>query len=182
MDGGIKTVAVFTRDRFLFQKIRLDAPEGVNVTLGEEKSIADLCLIDIDTEKVHRENSLTMSRTAGTADIDIPFPLGSVGSVIKRFSDKTLLTVSDEERCAYLRGERIKLTEVEFSLLSALFKNGGEYIAREELLEKVWDTDTDCGVVNVYIHYLREKLEKHGEKIILSSRKCGYKIDERYVR
>ena len=35
--------------------------------------------------------------------------------------------------------------------------------------------------MNVYIHYLREKLEADGEKIILSSRSHGYKIDEKYL-
>jgi DNA-binding response OmpR family regulator len=35
-------------------------------------------------------------------------------------------------------------------------------------------------VLNVYVHYLREKLED-GKKIIISSRKLGYKIDERYL-
>ena len=34
--------------------------------------------------------------------------------------------------------------------------------------------------MNVYVHYLREKLEYNGEKVIISSRKNGYKIDERF--
>ena len=52
---------------------------------------------------------------------------------------------------------------------------------REEILSTVWGGEADSGVINVYIHYLREKLEVCGEKIILSSRKCGYKIDEKYL-
>jgi len=53
--------------------------------------------------------------------------------------------------------------------------------SREELLSRVWGNDTDPGVLNVYVHYLREKLERGGEKIILSSRKCGYRISEKYA-
>ena len=40
----------------------------------------------------------------------------------------------------------------------------------------------DEGVLNVYVHYLREKLERGGEKIIISSRGLGYKIDEKYLQ
>ena len=39
----------------------------------------------------------------------------------------------------------------------------------------------DEKTVNVYIHYLREKLESGGEKIIISSRNMGYKIDSKYL-
>ena len=56
----------------------------------------------------------------------------------------------------------------------------GEFVSREEILSQVWNGDADCGIINVYIHYLREKIE-HGEKIILSSRKQGYCIDEKYL-
>ena len=43
------------------------------------------------------------------------------------------------------------------------------------------DDGVDGGVVNVYVHYLREKLEKNGERIIISTRNLGYKINERMV-
>jgi DNA-binding response OmpR family regulator len=74
-----------------------------------------------------------------------------------------------------------KLTEAEFALLEVLVECGGEFIKREELLSRVWGDNADPGVVTVYIHYLREKLEKNGEKVIISSRKNGYKISERFV-
>ena len=90
-----------------------------------------------------------------------------------------MLSLAD--RCAILYGERIKLTEVEFSLLSLLYSHGGKYVSRDEVLNKIWNGEADGGVINVYIHYLREKLEKHGEKIILSSRKNGYCIDEKFL-
>ena len=182
MRGGIKSIAVYTQDKFLFQKIRLDAPDGVSVALGKENDVSDIFIIDIDTEPMRSGRCITVSRSVGRADISIPFPLGTVENIIEKISAGPVLSLSDGDRCVYLRGERIKLTEVEFSLLSHLFKAGGEFVTREQLRSTVWDESTECGVVNVYIHYLREKLERHGEKIILSSRRCGYKIDERYVR
>ena len=55
----------------------------------------------------------------------------------------------------------------------------GGFVSREEILREIWDNCADAGVINVYVHYLREKIE-HGEKIIISSRNNGYKIDEKY--
>jgi DNA-binding response OmpR family regulator len=42
--------------------------------------------------------------------------------------------------------------------------------------------DKGEGLINVYVHYLREKLEVGGEKIINSSRKNGYAIDEKFIK
>ena len=178
-----KTVAVYTADRYLFQKIRLDAPEGVEVVFGDaEKTAATLVFADVDTVKSFPSGAVTMSRTDSGCDLKIPFPLGTVAALISdETKGDTILTVIAEERAALLKGERIKLTEVEFSLLSALLKRGGGFATRDEILSEVWGDGADSGVINVYIHYLREKLEIHGEKIIISSRKCGYKIDEKYI-
>ncbi len=82
--------------------------------------------------------------------------------------------------CAYLRGERIALTDVEFALFNMLYEANGEFVCRESLLRNIWNDDADGGVVNVYVHYLRQKLER-GEKIIFTSRKHGYKIDAKYL-
>lgn len=172
-------ISVFTNDLYLYQKIKLDAPSGAETVLGECED-ADIVLIDVDTAAKDANGALTMSRTA-SADIKIPFPLGTVREITEGLSEASLpLTLSESEKCAYLRGERIKLTEVEYALLSLLFQKKGEYALREEILDAVWGGTKDAGVINVYVHYLREKLEAHGEKIILSSRKCGYKIDEKY--
>ena len=75
--------------------------------------------------------------------------------------------------------KKISLTEVEGKLLVELLK-AEEFVSRNSLLKSVWGANNDSGVINVYIHYLREKLEKSGEKIIISSRKYGYKISEKY--
>ena len=174
-----KLISVFTSDLYLFQKIKLDAPTGVEVILGEDAR-ADIVLIDKDNAEIAVEGALTMSRRF-SADIKIPFPIGTISNIVSGASEPSSpLTLSESEKCAYLRGERIKLTDVEYSLLSLLFQKKGEFALREEILDTVWGGTKDAGVINVYIHYLREKLEAHGEKIIISSRKCGYKIDEKF--
>ena len=102
--------------------------------------------------------------------------------VIDRCASPLPIRLDPEARRAYVMGEEIKLTEIETVILKILIERNGEYVSRDELLDTVWGSDAECGVVNVYIHYLRSKLEKAGEKIILSSRKCGYKLSEKYSR
>jgi two-component system OmpR family response regulator len=57
----------------------------------------------------------------------------------------------------------------------------GAAVSREVILDRVWHGDADGGIVNVYIHYLREKLETEGERIILASRGRGYSLTEKYA-
>ena len=173
-------ICVFTTNEYLFKKIMLDAPEDYKVLLCSSETVkeADLYLWDADTIAYCPAPALKMSR-AVECDIKIPFPLGTVSSLVKRSSSS--LKLSTDERCAFLYGERIRLTEVEFALISLLYEKGGEYASREEVLDTVWHGEADSGVINVYVHYLREKLETRGEKIILSSRKNGYCIDKKFI-
>ena len=175
----MKKITVFTKDLYLFQKIRLDVLDKAEVMLNERLPDA-LCIFDIDTEIGEvPSGAFTVSRDKN-ADIKIPFKLGTVAALIND-ERMTLLDIDSAARCAVLRGEKIRLTEVEFALFSLIFSKNGAYADRDEILKQVWKGEKDAGVINVYVHYLREKLEKNGEKIIISSRKCGYKINEKYI-
>lgn len=181
MQSKTKRITVLTKDKYLYQKILLEA-RGAALVNDNPIEKSDITLVDIDTVTVDNSNCLTMSRKDIRADVQIPFPLGKIKALIA--SEKAVLPdlfLSETERCVYLRGERIKLTELEFSLFSYIFNKDGEYASREELLKEIWGSEAESGIINVYVHYLREKLEIHGEKIILSSRKRGYRIDEKYV-
>lgn len=171
-----KAVAVITEDIFLYQKIFLILQPYATITRRREE--AQLCLWDIDTvlPPEDKENIIFIGRDG--ADVQRPFTHEELIRLVS--GDAALLTLGD--KCAFLRGRHIRLTEVEFALLSAIFDKKGEFVSREELISAVWGPDFDGGVLNVYIHYLREKLECDGEKIIISSRKNGYKIDEKYIK
>ena len=171
-----KAVAVITEDLFLYQKIFLILQPYATLTRRREE--AQLCLWDIDsaTPPEDKENVIFIGREG--ADLPRPFTHQELISLVS--GDTATLTLGD--KCAFLRGKHIKLTEVEFALLSSLFDAKGEFVSRDELICAVWGPDFDGGVLNVYIHYLREKLECDGEKIIISSRKNGYKIDEKYIK
>ena len=173
-----KNISVLTNDKYLYQKIYLELCDRCEISPVEQK-IADTVLVDVDTYGGVPLGAITMSRYS-SADIAIPFPVGALFARLSSGNEK-ILYLDRESRTAVLRGEKIKLTDVEFSLLSVIYEASGEFVSRDEILKRVWDNGADGGVINVYIHYLREKLEKCGEKIIASSRKGGYKLNEKYL-
>jgi two-component system response regulator MprA len=80
------------------------------------------------------------------------------------------------------RGEReIELTGLEFQLLEHLLRNHRLVRTRAQILEAVWgyDEDTASNVVDVYVGYLRHKLESEGEPRLLHTvRGVGYVLRE----
>ncbi len=81
----------------------------------------------------------------------------------------------------YKRGKKIELTAMEFRLLELLMRNGGQVVSRLDIEELVWDKnfDRNTNVVDVYINYLRKKVDKpFGSQLIKTVRGFGYKIEE----
>jgi two-component system response regulator MprA len=80
------------------------------------------------------------------------------------------------------RGTRpVDLTSTEFDLLVAFLRHPRQVLSRDALLNTVWglDPDTDTHVVEVYIGYLRQKLEAAGEaRLIHTVRGVGYVLKE----
>ena len=78
------------------------------------------------------------------------------------------------------RGERrIELTPKEFSLLEYLMRNQGRAVSRPMIIEHVWNFsfDTMTNVVDVYVNYLRKKVDGGGtQKLIHTVRGVGYRI------
>lgn len=73
----------------------------------------------------------------------------------------------------------IELTKREFDLLSILMQNIGRVMTRERLLELIWgyDSEVETNVVDVYIRYLRSKIDEPGEpSFIQTLRGLGYVI------
>lgn len=78
-------------------------------------------------------------------------------------------------------GTLTQLTQREFSLLAALMQHAGEPMSRNELLDLVWGTDYqgDPNIVDVYIRYLRHKIDKDDlPAMIHTVRGVGYLIQE----
>ena len=79
------------------------------------------------------------------------------------------------------RGERvIELTAREYALLEFLMRHPGQVLSRTQIAEHVWNYDffTTSNVVDVYIRYLRRKIDKGFEvKLLQTVRGVGYKIE-----
>ncbi|MVM30892.1 response regulator [Spirosoma sp. HMF4905] len=94
-----------------------------------------------------------------------------IKALARRNSDfaglKTVLRVADleldtEAHSVTRAGKRIDLTAREYALLEYLMINQGRTVSRVDIAEKVWDLhfDTNTNVIDVYINYLRKKIDK----------------------
>ena len=90
------------------------------------------------------------------------------------------LIINLEGREVFRSGRRIELSNKEFELLELLAKNPGKVFSRYEIEEKVWrGYQGGSNVVDVYIGYLRKKLEAAGERrLIHTVRGVGYVLRE----
>ena len=75
-------------------------------------------------------------------------------------------------------GRTVALTAREFALLLVLMRSPGQVFSREQLLQEVWrDERASSNVVEVYVRYLRQKLEAEGEsRLLLTVRGRGYSL------
>jgi DNA-binding response OmpR family regulator len=88
----------------------------------------------------------------------------------------------DETMHEVCRGGRaVDLSPLEFRLLRCLMRHAGHVLSRDAILDQVWSFDYAGGsnVVDVYIRYLRHKIEAPGEpKLLHTVRGVGYKLAE----
>ena len=78
-------------------------------------------------------------------------------------------------------GQEISLSAKEYALLEYLLQNKGIVLSREKIEDHIWDFDYEGGtnVVDVYIRYLRKKLDDdYNNKLIHTVRGRGYVIRE----
>jgi DNA-binding response OmpR family regulator len=90
------------------------------------------------------------------------------------------LVMNLDGREVFRGGRRVELSAKEFELLELLARNPGKVFSRFEIEEKVWPEYTGgSNVVDVYIGYLRRKLEEGGERrLIHTVRGVGYVLRE----
>jgi len=88
------------------------------------------------------------------------------------------LSIDVPERKVMVKGERIKLTPIEFSLLALLLENAGRILTHRQLLEKVWGWEyiDDVDYVRIYISHLRQKIEPtpNQPRYIMTESGVGY--------
>jgi len=91
------------------------------------------------------------------------------------------LTLDLRRRRADREGRAIELSPKEFSLLEMLMRNQGRVLTRTQILDHIWGYDyaTDSNLVDVYMAYLRRKVDRGGgPKLIRTVRGVGYALGD----
>lgn len=150
---------------------------------------------------MHPETPVLMLSALGTTDDKIiGFDSGANDYLVKPFEFRELLArvrvllktatkqVASENRLVHgdleldldrkeatRAGKHIELTAKEFSLLEYFMRNSGRVLSRNDIAEKVWDASFDFGtnVVDVYVNFLRKKIDKGFDKKLIHT-KVGF--------
>lgn len=99
-------------------------------------------------ELIVRVRALTKRSTGAT-----------ISTNLLRFAD---VEVNMDAKTVYRSEVKIELTVREFNLLVYLIRNQGRVVSKAEIAEQVWEIDFDTGtnVIEVYVNYLRKKIDK----------------------
>lgn len=84
-----------------------------------------------------------------------------------------------KEKNIEVDGNLVKLTIKQYEMLEYFIQNHGAILTKEQLYDRIWgfDSDTTIGIVEVFVHHLRKKLEPYGyHKEIQTVRGIGYKL------
>ena len=175
----MQRVCVICEDEFLFRRIRSElSPIYECVRYDKSDSLPS----DITVA----EGSSTLSDDI-SADLILSYPetlplcVGDIAKLIAALPKKPRLIMMKDEYACTLDGERIALTELEYRLLDLLVSKNGDYFQKSELCEKVFGKG-GVGMLNLYVHYLRAKLEGDSKRIIISQRNLGYRISEEFIK
>ncbi len=162
-----------------------------------------------EIRKADEEIPILMLTALGTADDKLEgFDVGADDYMVKPFDFRELLArvrvllkrravakvdvvkeISYADLCINLErqevrrnGEPIKLSPKEYNLLVYLVENAERVVSRVEIAEKVWNTHFDTGTnfIDVYINYLRKKMDKNFEvKLIHTKPGVGFILTDK---
>ncbi len=139
-------------------------------------------------------NDRVVGLTAGGDDyVTKPFSLEEVvarlrsllrrtGRAVSGYTDPVLrigdLTLDEESYEVTRAGRAIELTAKEFELLRYLMRNPRRVVSKLQILDRVWSYDFEgrSSIVEIYISYLRKKIEADGPPMIHTVRGVGYLI------
>ncbi len=88
------------------------------------------------------------------------------------------LTIDTAAREVFMGKEKVTLTYKEYELLVYLVENRTRVVPREELLDRLWDynTDIETRTIDIHIRTLRQKLGEEGSSYIRTIRSVGYRF------
>lgn len=132
---------------------------------------------DYLTKPFHREE--LYARLRALTRRNTPTPLQELS-----YGDIYMQQGSNEIFCR-TNGSSLALNGKEYQLMEYLLRNAGQIITREQIIEKIWgyDTDAEYNNVEVYISFLRKKLNFIKAKTAIQTvRKLGYKLTDEAVK
>jgi DNA-binding response OmpR family regulator len=104
-----------------------------------------------------------------------------VGSTAARMLTAADLVLNVDAKTVVRAGKSIELTAKEFQLLQYLLENKNKVISKVDIAEKIWNItfDTGTNVIEVYVNYLRNKVDKGFEKKLIHTQiGMGYVLRE----
>ena len=179
-------ICILSRDELYAQWLLLSLSEdGKSVTVSESANTAPsskIYIVDLDSAGVpKKENSdflcfsADREKAAKHAGLVRPFSIEELTSALSGALLKSDEETQDGDRVILFGGRHVQLTEREYELYSILANAKGESVARDKICRCVWGCD-DTESLNIYIHYLRKKLEQNGVNAIRSHRGKGYSL------
>ena len=155
--------------------------------LRKEKDIPILFISARNTD----DDKIIALNIGGDDYIEKPYSLGvllaKVKVMLKRFKKEDLkefndgnLRVDFQNKEVYLKDNLVKLTSLEYKLLTYLINNSNRLVTKDELFDNVWqDKFTGDGTLNVHIRKIREAIEidPNNPKYITTVWKEGYKFE-----
>jgi two-component system KDP operon response regulator KdpE len=101
--------------------------------------------------------------------------------IVNEVFDNANLRVEFNTRNVTLNGQSLKLTSIEYGLLSSLIKNAGRILTMRQILREVWGTENEekSNSVRVYLNHLRQKIEDNpsSPKRIINEPGIGYRFN-----
>jgi two-component system response regulator MprA len=188
---ALKTLKTSTPDAMVLD-VMMPGLDGLEVARKVRSNGNDLPILMLTAR--HEVSDRVAGLDAGADDYLVkPFALDELLARLRALlrrgglsESREMLTVADltldpaARRVA--RGEReVTLTKTEFDLLELLMYNAGIVLTREVIFERIWgfDFETSSNSLDVYIGYLRRKLELAGEpRLVHTVRGVGYVVRE----
>ena len=189
--GGLRAARAYRPDLIVLD-IMLPGMDGLEVlTQLRRESNVYVILLTAKTEELDRVLGLSIGADDYVTKPFSPRELTArVKAALRRLQGSTGLPsgailafhrirIDAAGRKAWVDDSLLDLTAVEFDLLRTLAEHRGLVLSREQLLEKVWETNVfgDLRVVDVHIGHLRQKLGEAGH-LVATVRSAGYRFDD----